>query len=123
MYYNNIIAATEKERSTEGEKHVTAHFDELLLENMASVYMLRVNTNVMADAGIHMGDVIAVDCKANPVNNSIVVAVIDYEMVIRKLERNGARDVLTTPGRKLASLDVTGRLNVWGVVKYVIREV
>jgi DNA polymerase V len=123
MHFDHIPAAREKEHSTEGEKHITAHFEELFLENMASVYMLRVNTNVMADAGINLGDVVAVDCNANPVNNNIVIAVIDYEMVIRKLEKNGNRDVLTTPGRKLASLDVTGRLNVWGVVKYVIRQV
>jgi DNA polymerase V len=123
MHYDNRIAAKVKEGSKEGENHIKAHFDELFLENMASVYMLRVNTNVMADAGISMGDVIAVDCNAHPSNNNIVIAVIDYEMVIRKLEKNGSRDVLTTPGRKLASLDVTGRLNVWGVVKYVIRQV
>jgi DNA polymerase V len=101
----------------------TTDIAELILEKRDSVTLLKVNTDVMSDAGINDGDVVAVDRSLPYDNSSIIVAVIDDEMVIRKLEAGGGKEFLVTPGRKLAPLEVTGRLNVWGVVMYVIRKV
>jgi DNA polymerase V len=52
-----------------------------------------------------------------------VIAVVDGELLIRKLEMSNNRTRLTTANKKLASLDVTGAsLTIWGVVTYVIHK-
>lgn len=101
------------------EKDIT----ELLQKQSEYISLLKVNTDVMHDAGIDEGDVVAVDRSIAAGNNSIVVALIGTDMVIRQLESTGGKDILVTPGKKLSPLDVTGRLKVWGVVLYVIRKI
>jgi DNA polymerase V len=52
-----------------------------------------------------------------------VIAVVDGELLIRKLEISNNKIRLVTANKKLASLDVTGTsLNIWGVVTYVIHQ-
>src|SRR5688572_16285039 len=106
------------QRNSQVKAKVMAHnehadIETLLQQHPEYVSLLKVNTGVMQDAGINEGDVIAVDRNIPATDNSIVVAMLDQEMVIRKLEATGGKEILVTPGRRLAPLDVTGRLRVW----------
>jgi DNA polymerase V len=78
----------------------------------------------MKEAGVHPGDVVIVDRSLEPVNGKIVIAVVDGELLIRKLEISGGKKRLVPATRKLAPIDVTHEgLTVWGVVTYVIHNV
>ena len=100
-----------------------AGLGQLLRNESEHISFLQVNTDVMQEAGIEEGDVIAVDRRSDATNNNIIVTMIGSDMVIRKLEAAGGREILVTPGRRLSPLDVTGRLKVWGVVVYVIKKI
>jgi DNA polymerase V len=72
---------------------------------------------------VNVGDVVIVDRSLEPKNGKIVIAVVDGELLIRKLEVSNNRTRLLTANKKLSSLDVSGtQLQVWGVVTYVIHK-
>ena len=79
----------------------------------------------MINAGISNGDTIIVDRSIKAQSGKIVIAVIDGEMLIRRLEKtlNKMRLVPETP--KLSPIDVSEfhDLLIWGVVTYVIKSV
>ena len=49
---------------------------------------MRVNSDAMIDAGIHNGDVVIVDRSLEAKNAKVIIAVLDGEMLIRRLEIN-----------------------------------
>jgi len=97
--------------------------NEQLVKNRMDTFFMRVNSNAMADAGIQVGDVVVVDRLIEPSNGKIIIAIVDDELLIRRLEISGKNQHLVAT-KNLAALDVSsGRLKVWGVVTYVIRNV
>lgn len=98
--------------------------NEQLIKNKPATFFMRVNSDAMAGAGIHIGDVVIVDRSLEAKNGKIVIAVVDGDLLIRKLETTGDTTVLHTVNKKPSSLDVskTG-WKLWGVVTYVIHNV
>lgn len=97
--------------------------NEHLVKNKPATFFLRVNSDAMVGAGVHVGDVVIVDRSLEPKNGRLVIAIVDGELLIRKLEINNNQTRLVTANKRLASLDVTGtQLNIWGVVTYVIHK-
>jgi DNA polymerase V len=98
--------------------------NEQLVKNKPATFFLRVNSDAMVGAGVNVGDVVIVDRSLEPKNGKIVIAVVDGEMLIRRLEINGSKKRLVPATKKLAPIDVSeAGLAVWGVVTYVIHNV
>ena len=98
--------------------------NEQLVKNKPATFFMRVNSDAMIGAGVHVGDVVIVDRSVAAKNGSLVIAVVDGELLIRRLETSSGRQRLVTANKKFSSLDITGtELNVWGVVTYVIHQV
>ncbi|HEY4615283.1 MAG TPA: S24 family peptidase, partial [Citricoccus sp.] len=56
-----------------------------LVRDRTSTFLLRVAGQAMAASGIHDGDELVVDRAATPRDGSVVVAVLDGELVVRRL--------------------------------------
>ena len=99
--------------------------NEQLISNKPATFFMRVTGNSMTDANIFDGDIVIVDRSVKPVSGKVVIAVVDGEMLIRRLEKtmNKVRLVPETP--KLASIEVNefSDIKIWGVVTYVIRSI
>ena len=99
--------------------------NEQLIRNKPATYFMRVTGNSMINAGIHDGDVVIVDRSIKPVSGKIVIAILDGDMLIRRLEKtmNKLRLIPETP--KLATIEVAeySDMTIWGVVTYVIHGV
>ncbi len=97
--------------------------NEQLIKNKPATYFMRVTGNSMTGASIHDGDIVIVDRSIKPTNGKIVIAVINGEMLIRRLEKtmNKIRLIPETP--KLSPIDVSefDDCKIWGVVTYIIR--
>ncbi|MDQ3551400.1 MAG: translesion error-prone DNA polymerase V autoproteolytic subunit [Bacteroidota bacterium] len=96
--------------------------NEQLVQNKAATFYMRVNSTAMTGAGIFNGDVVIVDRSIEANNGKIIIAVIDGELLIRKLEIIGNKKKLVPATSKLSPIDVDGELKVWGVVTYVIHK-
>lgn len=98
--------------------------NEQLVKNKPATYFMRVSGDAMTGAGIHDGDIVIVDRSVTPVSGKVVIATLNGEMLIRRLEKtfNKVRLIPETP--KLAPIDVDpfGEFSVWGVVTYVIHQ-
>jgi len=99
--------------------------NEQLIHNKPATYFMRVSGNSMIGASIHDGDIVIVDRSIKAVNGKIVIAVIDGEMMIRRLEKTINRMRLIPETPKLSPIDVSefNDFKVWGVVTYVIHGV
>ncbi|MEI6950297.1 translesion error-prone DNA polymerase V autoproteolytic subunit [Paraflavisolibacter sp. H34] len=100
--------------------------NEQLVRNKPATFFLRVNGNAMIGAGIHHGDVVIVDRSLEAANGKVVIALLNGEMLIRRLQVLPDKRVRLVPDTKsLASIEVDPFSNffVWGVVTYVIHTV
>jgi DNA polymerase V len=98
--------------------------NEQLIRNKPATFFMRVRGDAMVGAGIHDGDVVIVDRSIKAVNGKVIIATLNGEMLIRRLEKtfNKLRLIPETP--KLASIDIDpyAEFSVWGVVTYVIHS-
>ncbi|HZH65116.1 MAG TPA: translesion error-prone DNA polymerase V autoproteolytic subunit [Flavisolibacter sp.] len=97
--------------------------NEQLIKNKPATFFMRVNSDAMTGAGIHIGDVVIVDRSLEPKNGKVVIAVVDGELLIRKIEITETKTTLLPANKKLHSIDVTNKLKLWGVVTYIIHNV
>lgn len=57
-----------------------------LIKDITSTYIVRVSGNAMEGAGISDGDELIVDRALQPRDGSVVIAVVDGELIIRRLK-------------------------------------
>lgn len=97
--------------------------NEQLIHNKPATYFMRVRGNAMVDAGIHDGDIVIVDRSVKAMSGKVIIAVLNGEMLIRRMEKtfNKLRLIPETP--KLATIEIDpscDSFEVWGVVTWVI---
>ncbi|HYE56709.1 MAG TPA: translesion error-prone DNA polymerase V autoproteolytic subunit [Chitinophagaceae bacterium] len=100
--------------------------NEQLIKNKPATYFLRVTGDAMIDAGIFNGDVLIVDRSLKAVSGKVIVAVLNGEMMVRRLEKTFNKIRLVPETSKLSPIDVDTSccdFAVWGVVTYVIHAV
>jgi len=104
--------------------HAGVDLNEQLVRNRPATFFMRVNSTSMLGAGIHKGDVVIVDRSLEADNGRVVIAMLNGEMLIRRLETSNGRRRLLPATDKLAPIDVPdgASFQVWGVVTYVIRS-
>ena len=98
--------------------------NEQLIRNKPATFFMRVTGSSMINASIHDGDIVIVDKSIKPQNGKIVIAVVDGEMLIRRLEKTLNRMRLVPETSKLSAIEVGefSDVNIWGVVTYVIKS-
>ena len=98
--------------------------NEQLIKNKPATFFMRVNSDAMIDAGIQNGDVVIVDRSLEAKNAKVIIAILDGEMLIRRLEINEGKKRLLPATTKLSPIEVNNAnaFSVWGVVTYVIHS-
>lgn len=99
--------------------------NEQLIHNKPATFFMRVNSDAMIGAGIHNGDVVIVDKSIMAANGKVIIAVLNGEMLIRRLSISNNKKRLLPETNKLAPIDIdaAGEFTIWGVVTYVIHQV
>jgi DNA polymerase V len=97
--------------------------NEQLVRNRPATFIMRVNSDALSGSGIQRGDVVIVDRSLEPHSGKVIIASVDGELLIRRLEINQGKKRLITDG-KLAPIEMDGHhCSLWGVVTYVIHSV
>ena len=63
--------------------------NEQLVTNPIATFFVRASGHSMDGAGIHDGDLLIVDRSMTPVHRSIVIAVIDGGLTVKRLSKRG----------------------------------
>lgn len=96
--------------------------NEHLIQHPSATFFVRVAGDSMTGAGINDGDILIVDRSLEPVDGKVVIAVVDGELVVKRLRRkSGTWQLLAeNEGYPPISVDADGEFEVWGVVTSVI---
>jgi DNA polymerase V len=96
-----------------------------LIKNPSATFFVRVTGDSMINAGIYSGDILIVDRSLSPKDSSIVIAVIDSELLVKRMQYIKNKIYLSPENPKFEPIEITGEMNfeVWGVVTTVIHSV
>ncbi len=99
--------------------------NEHLIKHPAATFFVRVEGRSMLGAGIHPDDILVVDRSLEAENGHIVVAAVDGELTVKRLQYRRARLFLEPENPDYDPIEITGEtdLVVWGVVTNVIHKV
>lgn len=104
----------------EGQLDLNQH----LIRRPAATFLVRVAGDSMTGAGIFPGDILIVDKSLAPLHGSIVVAVINGELTIKRLCKQGSLRRLEADNPKYGPIEIPDDMEVWcwGVVTAAIRQ-
>ena len=100
--------------------------NEQLIKNKPATFFMRVRGDAMIGAGIFDGDIVIVDRSIKAVSGKVVIAILNGEMLIRRLEKTFNKIRLVPDTAKLSAIDVDTSCNefaIWGVVTYSLHSV
>jgi DNA polymerase V len=96
-----------------------------LIKHPTATFFVRVAGASMLEAGIHSGDVLIVDRALTPSDGSVVIAVVNGELTVKRLVKRHGQLLLMPENHQYPPLAITETtaFEVWGVVTYVIHRV
>lgn len=101
------------------------NLNDLLIKNDTATFFVRVSGDSMIEASIHDGDILVVDKSKKPVSGSIIIAVLNGELTVKRVMKSRGRLYLVPENKEYSKIEVTedAEFLVWGVVTNVIHQV
>jgi len=98
--------------------------NDLVVQNPASTFFVRVEGDSMEGVGIFSGDVLVVDRSIDAKDGKIVVAAVNGEMVVKRLAKLEGRQVLMSENDHYSPIFVgeDEECFIWGVVVGSVRQ-
>jgi len=96
--------------------------NEQLILNKPATFFFRMNSDAMINAGIYNGDVLIVDRSIKAAGGKIIVAIVNGDLVVRRLQQTFNHASLVAENNNYANIEI-GEFNdstLWGVVTCVI---
>jgi len=95
-----------------------------LIKHPAATFYVRVEGDSMVDAGIFSGDILIIDRAIPPQNGSIVIAAIDGELTVKRLQRKKSRLFLLPDNADYPPIEINKENDtmIWGVATYNIHK-
>ena len=109
------------------EDHMDLDLDlsSYLIQHPSATFCVRVEGDSMVGAGIQSGDVILIDRSLTPNPGNIVLAVVDGEFTVKRVDIVDDKLFLIPENPLLKPMEVAegSSFQVWGVVTFVIHKV
>jgi DNA polymerase V len=99
--------------------------NEQLVRNKPATFFMRVRGDAMIGAGIFDGDIVIVDRSIKATSGKIVIAILNGEMLIRRLEKTMNKIRLLPETSKLSPIDIdlsAAEFLIWGIVTYTLHS-
>lgn len=98
--------------------------NQYLIRHPAATFFVRASGDSMIGAGIHSNDLLVVDRAIEPIEGSVVIAVVDGELTVKRLQRKGERLLLLAENVNYHPLEINEHteFQIWGVVTNVIHS-
>ena len=99
--------------------------DAYLVQHQEATFFLHVTGDSMRDLGIFDGDLLVVDRALQATHESVVIAVVDAEFMVKQLLHTAQGYVLhsANPAYRDIVVGVEQELTIWGVVRWAIHRV
>lgn len=96
--------------------------DQLLIRNPAKTVLIRVKGDSMIGAGIHQGDIVVVERRANARPGDLVIAIVDNEFTLKRLTMEKGKPCLKPENPAYPTIRPKGELEIFGVVVGLVRR-
>lgn len=97
--------------------------DEYLIEDPTSSFLFKVSGDSLINLGIFDGDIVIIERKKQALSGEIVLAQIDKEWTLKILRRDRGKIYLKAANPKYPPFFPREELQIFGVVKAVIRKI
>jgi repressor LexA len=94
----------------------TITIDEYLISHPSKTVLIKVKGDSMIDAGIYAGDTVVVEKRGSANVGDIVVAILDNEFTLKRLDREKGRVVLRPQNKAYPVIRPKGDVEIFGVV-------
>jgi DNA polymerase V len=96
-----------------------------LHKHEAATFFVKVRGDSMIGAGIHSGDLLIVDRALEPTDKSVVIAVVNGELTVKRICKRDGKLSLMPENGNYTPIPITTftDFEVWGVVTHVIHAV
>lgn len=101
------------------------NLNSLLIPNPGKTFFVRATGDSMIDIGIHSNDTMIVDRSLTPRNGHIVIAAVNGELTVKRLQKEpDGRIFLLPENEQFAPIAITegSDFHIWGVVTNSIRS-
>lgn len=97
-------------------------FNDLLVNEAATTFVVRAEGESMLGAGIFPGDFLVVDRSLVARPGDVVIAALDGDFTVKSLRQEEGRFVLApeNPAYPVIAVDENSELSIWGVVTFVL---
>lgn len=104
------------------EKSLDLH--ELLIAHPAATFFIKVLGDSMINAGIQSGDILIVDRSLTATHNKIVIARINDEFVVKRIQFIGTQIILIAENEAYQPCRITADMDfeIWGIVTFIIHQ-
>jgi repressor LexA len=96
--------------------------DDYLIERPSQTVLVRVKGDSMIDAGILDGDLVVVEKTPAAKRGDIVVAIVDNQFTLKRLELDRGRFVLKPENKGYPVIRPEGTLEIFGVMVGLVRK-
>ena len=123
LYLNSVCAGFPSPANDylEGEIDLNSY----LIKNPLATFIVKSQGNSMLQAGIHSGDLLIVDRSIKAKNNSIVVASVDGDLIVKRIKISGKKYLLASDNKTYKDIKINNESDIfiWGTVTKVIHNV
>lgn len=98
------------------------NLNHILIKHPESTYLLRVEGHSMIDANIKDGDIIIVDSAITAKDGDIIIASLEGEFTVKKLQQYPLRLLPMNNAYSPISIEENNDFQIFGVVTYIIYQ-
>ena len=98
--------------------------NEFLIRHPAATFFVKVKGDSMINAGIADGDILVVDRSLDPKNNSVAIAFLDGEFVVKRICKKQSGLFLIPENSRYQPIKITEEMDfkIWGLVTFIIKK-
>lgn len=96
--------------------------DDYLIERPSQTVLIRVKGDSMIDAGIFDGDLVVVEKRPSAHKGDIVVAIVDNQFTLKRLDLEDGKFVLKAENKGYAVIRPEGALEIFGIMVGLVRK-
>ena len=96
--------------------------DDYLIEHPSQTVLIRVKGDSMMDAGIFDGDLVVVEKRPSAHKGDIVVAIVDNQFTLKRLDLEDGKFVLRPENKAYAVIRPEGALEIFGIMVGLVRK-
>ncbi len=96
--------------------------DDYLIERPSDTVLIRVKGDSMVEAGILDGDLVVVEKRHDARRGEIVVAIVDNQFTLKRLDVERGEFVLRAENKAYAPIRPQGALEIFGVMVGLVRK-